>query len=266
MEEKIGEAAGVCGACGGALESLPTLLEVQRVEEAVVEIVCQVGTQPKVCSEWPANQEFYWAEENIGSQATFQRLVGEHPITSMWEARKTIFQRRLTVPLGPSIYPAVNPGIGYQTAARHQTLGLLLERFGQLSLGVRQLPQRPGDNYNHHQKPGSRSCGRGCPAKVYVREFQRLTGKLQYWPERLLVHFFKEGLDKELCNTCVCQGISDRIHDWYQMVVAMDIELHWHPRDAREKAQEAAQLVSHQWEELSRRTSMTSIKCFRCGQ
>ncbi|KAG8142998.1 hypothetical protein E2320_000308 [Naja naja] len=46
-----------------------------------------------------------------------------------------------------------------------------------------------------------------------------------------------KGLDKELCNTCVCQGIPDCIHDWYQRVVAMDIELHWHPKERKPKRQ-----------------------------
>lgn len=44
---------------------------------------------------------------------------------------------------------------------------------------------------------------RGRPAKEYVGEFQRLTGKLRHWPERLLVHYFKGGLDQEICNAYV---------------------------------------------------------------
>lgn len=41
---------------------------------------------------------------------------------------------------------------------------------------------------------------RGHPTKEYIREFWRLTGKLWYWPECLLVRYFKEGLEKELHN------------------------------------------------------------------
>lgn len=45
---------------------------------------------------------------------------------------------------------------------------------------------------------------KGHLAKEYVQEFRRIAGKLWHWPERLLVYFFKEGLDKELLYICVC--------------------------------------------------------------
>ncbi|KAG8148169.1 hypothetical protein E2320_022436 [Naja naja] len=81
---------------------------------------------------------------------------------------------------------------------------------------------------------------RGRPSKEYVREFHRIDGKLRHWPKRLLVHFFKEGFDKELCHTCICWGVPDRIHDWYQMAVAMDLELHQHQKEAPEKKPKTA--------------------------
>ncbi|KAG8139482.1 hypothetical protein E2320_002247, partial [Naja naja] len=126
IEEKTREAAGACGARGGALESLPTPAEVQRV----VEMACPVGARSKVCTECLATQELYWVEEDIGCCNTFQAPGGERSITSMREARTMILEWRLTGPLDLS----ESRDWMYQTAARHQTLGLLPERLGQLSL------------------------------------------------------------------------------------------------------------------------------------
>lgn len=71
---------------------------------------------------------------------------------------------------------------------------------------------------------------RGRPAKEYVREFRRVAGKLQQWPECLLIYYFKEGLDRELFHACIYRGVPDWIHDWQQMVVALDIELKQYKR------------------------------------
>ncbi|ETE60218.1 hypothetical protein L345_14041, partial [Ophiophagus hannah] len=55
---------------------------------------------------------------------------------------------------------------------------------------------------------------KGCLAKEYIGEFQRLTGRLSYWPKCLLVHYFKEVPDWELHNAWVCQGVPHCINDW----------------------------------------------------
>lgn len=39
---------------------------------------------------------------------------------------------------------------------------------------------------------------RGRSVKEYVWEFWRVAGKLWYWPEPLLVYYFKKSLEKEL--------------------------------------------------------------------
>ncbi|KAG8139306.1 hypothetical protein E2320_002065 [Naja naja] len=45
----------------------------------------------------------------------------------------------------------------------------------------------------------------------------------------------REDLDRELCNACICQGILNCIHNWYQIAVAMDIELHLHSKETLKK-------------------------------
>lgn len=110
---------------------------------------------------------------------------------------------------------------------------------------------------------------RGCPAKEYVGEFQRLAGKLWYWPECHLVHYLKECLDRELCTACVCRGVPDCIHD-----CALNDSGYGHraspapKRRTIEEAQETAWPVSHlpPSGRAARGTSTTSIKCFQCGQ
>lgn len=48
---------------------------------------------------------------------------------------------------------------------------------------------------------------RGQPTKEYIQEFRRVAGKLRQWPEKLLLHFFKEGLDCELLHVCIYRGV-----------------------------------------------------------
>ncbi|KAG8139509.1 hypothetical protein E2320_002275, partial [Naja naja] len=48
--------------------------------------------------------------------------------------------------------------------------------------------------------------------------------KLQDWPECLVVHYFKEGQDKELLKICLCHGVSDRIHSWHWMAIMMNLK------------------------------------------
>lgn len=109
------------------------------------------------------------------------------------------------------------------------------------------------------------------PAKEYIREFRRLDGKLQHWPERLLVYFFKEVVDPELFPTCVCRGVPERIHNWYRMAVAMDLELNRHkkrgsakkkPKSQTKKGQLGHWASPRQAEEQPKGTSGQPIKCF----
>lgn len=92
------------------------------------------------------------------------------------------------------------------------------------------------EDISHGQEPEAeikKIKQRGCLAKEYVQEFWRIARKLRRWPELLLVHYFKTGLDKELLQICLCQGITDHIHDWYQ--IAMDLELRQYKKEISEK-------------------------------
>ncbi|KAG8139418.1 hypothetical protein E2320_002181 [Naja naja] len=66
---------------------------------------------------------------------------------------------------------------------------------------------------------------RGQSAVEYVPDFHRVVGKLRAWPERLLVHQFRVGLDRELCQSCVYQGISHQLQNWFQAVIDLDAGL-----------------------------------------
>lgn len=66
---------------------------------------------------------------------------------------------------------------------------------------------------------------RGRSADDYVREFRRVAGKLRVWPERLLVHQFKVGLDCTLYQACAYRGLPYQLSNWYQAVVELDAEL-----------------------------------------
>lgn len=73
------------------------------------------------------------------------------------------------------------------------------------------------------------------PAKEIVQEFHHLAGRLRNWPERILVHYFKECLDEELLKICLCRAPGEFIHEWYQVAVAMNNEIRQHCRAALEK-------------------------------
>lgn len=66
---------------------------------------------------------------------------------------------------------------------------------------------------------------RGRPAKEYEKDFQALAGKLRTWPEKLLVHWFHTGLDKDLQQACVYRGLAPHLCEWYKAAVDLDIGL-----------------------------------------
>lgn len=72
---------------------------------------------------------------------------------------------------------------------------------------------------------------RGRPIKEYIRDFRHLAGKVHRWPERLLVHQFKGGLERTLQQACMCWGLLHRLQAWYQA----NTELHAEFRDDRLK-------------------------------
>lgn len=66
---------------------------------------------------------------------------------------------------------------------------------------------------------------RGRPAKEYVRDFRSLAGRLRGWPERMLVHQFHLGLDRELRQACVYRGLPPRLSEWFKAAIDLDIGL-----------------------------------------
>ncbi|KAK9395714.1 hypothetical protein NXF25_019075 [Crotalus adamanteus] len=66
---------------------------------------------------------------------------------------------------------------------------------------------------------------KGRPVREYVREFQQVAGRLRTWPERLLVHNFHWGLDKDLRQACVMRGVPPRLQDWFRVVSELDAGL-----------------------------------------
>ncbi|KAM3835807.1 uncharacterized protein M6D78_010313 [Vipera latastei] len=65
----------------------------------------------------------------------------------------------------------------------------------------------------------------GRPAVRYVGEFRKVAGRLRSWPERLLVHHFKAGLDSALRRACVVRGVPARLQDWFRVAIELDIGL-----------------------------------------
>ncbi|XP_039212212.1 uncharacterized protein LOC120313890 [Crotalus tigris] len=64
------------------------------------------------------------------------------------------------------------------------------------------------------------------PAIEYVREFRKLAGRLQSsWPERMLVHQFRAGLDHDLRQACVYRGVPNRLRDWFRVVIELEAGL-----------------------------------------
>ncbi|ETE63207.1 hypothetical protein L345_11033, partial [Ophiophagus hannah] len=108
----------------------------------------------------------------------------------------------------------------------------------------------------------------GRPPKELVWEFRRVARRLQGWPKRLFVYYFKEALDLELRKLCTIRSVPDRIQDWYRMAIAMDLEINHHHRATQEKAPKC-QLGRHPAVNPSaepKRATSPTIECYQCGQ
>lgn len=69
----------------------------------------------------------------------------------------------------------------------------------------------------------------GRPVVDYVHEFRWVASRLRLWPEQMLVHHFKVGLDGALRRACVVRGIPHLLQEWFQVAVELDVGL----RDSR---------------------------------
>ncbi|KAK9391826.1 hypothetical protein NXF25_017413 [Crotalus adamanteus] len=61
----------------------------------------------------------------------------------------------------------------------------------------------------------------GRPVREFIKDFQRVAGRLRSWPEKLLVHHFRHGLDVELRQACLVRGVPSRLSDWYKAVTEL---------------------------------------------
>ncbi|KAK9410510.1 Retrotransposon-derived protein PEG10 [Crotalus adamanteus] len=111
---------------------------------------------------------------------------------------------------------------------------------------------------------------RGRPAKEYIREFQKLAGRLRSWPDRLLVHHFRNGLDNEIRRACIVRGIGGRLSDWFKAAMELDIGLREHtsgrenrlpPR--RGQGPPTGRMVQATPEATRPKTT---FRCFRCNR
>ncbi|KAK9408175.1 hypothetical protein NXF25_006949 [Crotalus adamanteus] len=66
---------------------------------------------------------------------------------------------------------------------------------------------------------------RGRPVQEYIREFQKVAGRLRSWPDSLLIHHFRTGLDTNIRQACIIRGVVGRLADWFKAAVELDIGL-----------------------------------------
>ncbi|XP_039189868.1 uncharacterized protein LOC120303953 [Crotalus tigris] len=116
---------------------------------------------------------------------------------------------------------------------------------------------------------------RGRPIREYVREFQRVAGRLRAWPERLLVYHFCNGLDKDLRQACIVRGVPCRFQDWFRVVtelhaglqefrlVAADSSI---PRQVGDQSKEPGRQPPTLSPPVSAPPNKGTFRCFRCNR
>ncbi|XP_039215403.1 uncharacterized protein LOC120315311 [Crotalus tigris] len=114
------------------------------------------------------------------------------------------------------------------------------------------------------------------PAIEYVRDFRRMAGRLHSsWPERLLVHHFRAGLDHDLRQACVYRGVPNRLRDWFKVVVELETglkEVHrgggdiLRPRRFGDRPREESQAQPRATPKSSGTPGEAVFRCFRCNQ
>ncbi|XP_039191766.1 UDP-GlcNAc:betaGal beta-1,3-N-acetylglucosaminyltransferase-like protein 1 isoform X1 [Crotalus tigris] len=111
---------------------------------------------------------------------------------------------------------------------------------------------------------------RGRPAKDYIREFQKLAGRLRSWPDRLLVHHFCNGLDNEIRRACIVRGIGGRLSDWFKAAMELDIGLREHTsgRENRLPPRRGQDPPTGRMVQATPEATRpkTTFRCFRCNR
>ncbi|KAK9406808.1 hypothetical protein NXF25_005582 [Crotalus adamanteus] len=118
------------------------------------------------------------------------------------------------------------------------------------------------------QLVGLRQGGR--PVQDYIRDFQKVAGRLRSWPDHLLVHHFRTGLDIDLRRACVVRGIVGRLSEWFKAAVELDVGLRELPgaREVRlqpRKGQDQSKDSTNQMPSSNARPKPV-FRCFRCNR
>ncbi|KAK9395824.1 retrotransposon-derived protein PEG10 [Crotalus adamanteus] len=140
----------------------------------------------------------------------------------------------------------------------------LRERFEDPSIGLKAAGQI------HKIKQAGR------PALEYVREFRKMAGRIEGWPEQSLIHHFIEGLDDHLSQACIYREVPDRLQEWYQTAVKLDVKLSRYKKPPPQEPEQQLELPEQQSPprkpsttaraERPRPPARLSFECFRCGQ
>ncbi|KAK9395547.1 Retrotransposon-derived protein PEG10 [Crotalus adamanteus] len=140
----------------------------------------------------------------------------------------------------------------------------LRERFEDPSIGLKAAGQI------HKIKQAGR------PALEYVREFRKMAGRIEGWPEQSLIHHFIEGLDDHLSQACIYREVPDRLQEWYQTAVKLDVKLSRYKKPPPQEPEQQPELPEQQSPprkpsttaraERPRPPARPSFECFRCGQ
>ncbi|KAG8137319.1 hypothetical protein E2320_004564 [Naja naja] len=139
--------------------------------------------------------------------------------------------RAASGPIGPMAEHNEPAEWQYQTAMCSQTFEELPDQLEQLII------RREAEVHNTRGKStNQKHQAEGKPAKELMLEFRHLATNLRNWPERMLVHYFKESLDEEMLKICLCCELpDDKIHEWYRIAIAMDNALKQHRRNSTER-------------------------------
>ncbi|KAM3848292.1 uncharacterized protein M6D78_004949 [Vipera latastei] len=115
----------------------------------------------------------------------------------------------------------------------------------------------------------------GRPTLEYIRDFRRVVDRLRSWPERLLIHYFRAGLDRYLRQACVFRGVPNRLQEWFRVVVELDMGLQEFQRKAEDPP--APRRAAWRQRDDGGRTQApvsgssgppprSAFRCFRCNQ
>ncbi|KAK9395789.1 Retrotransposon-derived protein PEG10 [Crotalus adamanteus] len=143
----------------------------------------------------------------------------------------------------------------------------------QFQLSGTDLNLHPDDRFTLRDPTARQLVGlrqRGRPAKDYIREFQKLAGRLRSWPDRLLVHHFRNGLDNEIRRACIVRGIGGRLTDWFKAAMELDIGLREHSsgRENRPPPRRSQDQPTGRTAQAAPETVRPKavFRCFRCNR